>query len=82
MEASEVLTNPDKVFLKEVAFQDGDVLRPITAAFVRKVGRPRDNWAEKLIALVRPATGSLQRWLQVTSSEQLWNEAVADLLQH
>ena len=78
----QVLTNPDKDFLKDAAFQDGDVLRPSTAAYVRKVGRPRDNWAEKLIAIVRPATGTLRRWLQVTSSEQLWNETVANLLEH
>ena len=78
----QVLTKPDKVFLKEVTFQDGDVLTPTTAAVVRKVGRPKDNWVEKLIALVRPATGTLQRSLEVTSSEQLWNETVADLLQH
>ena len=78
----QVLTNPDKDFLKDVAFQDGDVLRPSTAAYVRKVGRPKDNWAEKLIAIVRPATGTLRRWLQVTSSEQLWNETVANLLEH
>ena len=56
--------------------------RPSTAAYVRKVGRPRDNWTEKLIAIVRPATGTLRRWLQVTSSEQLWNETVANLLEH
>ena len=52
----DVLTNPDKALLKKVAFH-GDTLVPETAAFVRRVGRPRQNWTEQLLGMTRDAAG-------------------------
>jgi len=73
----QILTDPAKDLLKQVAFHHGNVMTPTTPAYVRRVGRPRHNWTEQLIAMVRPHTGTLQQWLLITSSKQLWDEAVA-----
>jgi hypothetical protein len=73
----QVLTNTAKKSLKYVAFHNGDVTTPTTAAFVRRVGRPRQNWTEQLVALMRRTAPSLQQWLQITQSPQLWSDAVA-----
>ena len=43
----QVLNNPEKHYLRSVAFHR-DSLLPKTAAFVRRVGRPRDNWTEQV----------------------------------
>ena len=77
----QVITNPDKHVLKEVAFH-GELLVPTTAAFVRRVGRPRQNWTEQLVGLVKQSVGSLtlHRWTQVTSSQTEWDKAVSDML--
>ena len=43
-----VLMNPDKKGLRGVAFHDGSYA-PVTAAFVRRVGRPRQMWTDQLL---------------------------------
>ena len=47
-----VLNNPAKKVLRDAAFMP-DTRIPITAAFVRKVGRPQHNWADQLLAVSR-----------------------------
>ena len=44
----QVLNTPQKKPLREVAFHRGS-LTPETAAYVRRVGRPRQNWTEQLM---------------------------------
>ena len=46
---NEVLTCPHKAELKRVAFH-GESLVPETAAWVRRVGRPRQNWTDQMLA--------------------------------
>lgn len=71
----QVLMDPAKKVLKEVAFH-GSVLVPATAAFVRKVGRPRHNWTEQLVNAARQASGSLQHFMEATRSAERWDTLV------
>ena len=75
----QVLIDPSKQILKHVAFH-GDSLVPETEAFVRKVGRPRDNWTTQLTQIMRQAAGSLQDWLRITSSMRDWREVAARVI--
>ena len=72
----QVLTNPAKKQLKEAAFHHGDVMTPTTAAFVRRVGRPRQTWTEQVVKVAMGATTGLQQWLQVSQSKQLWDTVI------
>ena len=45
-----VLNQPEKMALRRVAFQ-GTTTRPMTDAYVRKVGRPRHNWCEQVMKM-------------------------------
>ena len=47
-----LLHNPTKQELRDAAFVTGTD-RPLTTAYVRKVGRPRHNWTEKVLELKR-----------------------------
>jgi hypothetical protein len=47
-----VLNDPSKSVLRDVAFAKKSDL-PLTAIFVRKVGRPRHNWTDQVLALSR-----------------------------
>ena len=67
----QVLTNPYKRQLREAAFHRGDAATPIVAAFVRRVGRPRQNWTEQVVKAARGATTGLQQWLEVSQSKEL-----------
>jgi len=48
----EVMTCPHKLELKRAAFH-GNGTVPETAAWVRRVGRPRQNWTEQMVAKAR-----------------------------
>ena len=48
----QVLTDPCKQVLREVAFHGGDALTPETSAYVRKIGRPKQNWTDELVSIV------------------------------
>jgi len=45
-----VLTDPNKHVLRDVAFQRGTCI-PQTNRFVRKRGRPKQNWADEMVRL-------------------------------
>ena len=54
----QVLHDPCKQVLKEVAFHRGNPALPETSAFIRKVGRPRHNWTDQLMSIMRQSAGS------------------------
>eukprot|EP00973_Karenia_brevis_P001530 207931-Karenia_brevis.AAC.1 len=59
-----VLHDPCKSKLRKVAFH-GNTLTPQTAAYVRRVGRPRHNWTEQVLQIMRaegPLPTNLQQW--------------------
>ena len=43
----QVLDNPSKTVLRDVTFQKGS-LRPLTDIYVRRVGRPKQNWTDEV----------------------------------
>ena len=47
-----VLVSPQKQVLREVAFHKGTLI-PETAYYVRRVGRPRQNWTEQVLDFAR-----------------------------
>ena len=59
----QVLNDPRKLILKEVTFH-GDTLDTETSAYVRRVGRPRQNWTDQLISIMRQAAGTYEVWMQ------------------
>ena len=44
----QVLNDPDKAILRDAAFQQGSN-RPLTDRFIRRVGRPRQNWTDQVL---------------------------------
>ena len=72
----QVITNPKKNALKETTFRGG-VADPITAAYVRRVGRPRQNWAEELIAIMKQSAGSNDCWQRALRSPKVWHDIAA-----
>ena len=75
----QVLTNPAKHFLRAVAFHGGQSLVPETSAYVRKQGRPKHNWTDQLVLMMKQAAGSLQEWQRATSSYTSWCQVMARL---
>ena len=75
----QVFVDPHKKLLRQVAFL-ADGLTPATDAYVRKVGRPKHNWADQLTNIMKQAAGSLQNWMQITTSMRRWNMVAARVL--
>ena len=50
----QVFMDPQKKLLRQVAFL-ADGLTPATDAYVRKVGRPKHNWADQLTNIMKQA---------------------------
>ena len=71
----EVVLNPAKSFLKEVTFQSNTVV-PLTDAWVRRVGRPRHEWATQLLNSMKVAAGNDEYWRRTISSLEQWKEVV------
>ena len=71
-----VLTDPRKQVLREVAFHK-DSLDSETSAFVRRVGRPRQNWTEQLIGVMKQAAGTFERWVQAAGCAIVWRDVSA-----
>jgi hypothetical protein len=69
----QVITNEKRTVLKDVTFH-GETFQSETSAFVRRVGRPRQNWTEQLLAIMKSTAGSNERWLQAVECPALWNE--------
>ena len=72
----QVITDEKKKVLKEVTFHEGS-LESETSAFVRRVGRPRQNWTEQLILIMKQAAGSNENWLRAVGCSKVWND-IAD----
>ena len=72
-----ILTDPGKKLLKDVAFYNGSHV-PVTAAFIRRVGRPRQTWTDQLLQIARQHAGDgLDTAL---ASKHSWREAVARIM--
>ena len=54
----------------------GDRLTPMTAAYLRKVERPRHAWAEQLLSKGVEVFGSRSAMEQALMNEQVWKQAV------
>ena len=72
----QVITNERKRVLKQATFHK-DSLESQTAAFVRRVGRPRQNWTEQLMTIMKQAAGSNDGWLRAVHCPKVWNEIAA-----
>ena len=73
----QVLIDPQKRALRDVAFHAGDPLTPETAAYVRRVGRPKQNWTDQLCGLMRQVASSSEDWFRITRSQKEWCKAAA-----
>ena len=71
----QVLTLPSKRVLREVAFHTEEV--PTTYAWVKRRGRPRQDWTKQLIDIAKEAAGNPEAWQQAKSSPQRWAEIVS-----
>ena len=72
-----VLFDTDKAILKEVTFC-ADSLTPLTNAWVRRVGRPRDEWTNQLLKISQRLAGSMEAWYLAATCQKLWKELVVD----
>ena len=72
-----ILIDPCKQLLRDVAFHECSHV-PVTSAFIRRVGRPRQTWTDQLLQIVRSHTGDgLDAAL---ASEHTWRETVAQIM--
>ena len=71
-----VMHDPAKKVLRNVAFH-GETETSETAAWVRRRGRPRQNWTEQLMQQMQQACGSAASWNEAVQSAQKWNEVVS-----
>ena len=69
---------PQKQVLREGAFHR-DTINSQTSMFVRRVGRPRQNWAEQLVGVMKQAAGSYERWLQAIGCARTWRDISATI---
>ena len=56
----QVLIDPHKGVLRDVAFHAGDILTSETSAYVRRVGRPKQNLTDQQCSLVRQVASSAE----------------------
>ena len=54
----------------------GESLQPMTHRFVRKVGRPRQEWAPKMLKEGLEMVGSMSDLQEVLKEEMVWHSAV------
>ena len=66
---------PEESILRQVTFQRQS-LRPLTEVFIRKVGRPRQTWAEQLLNIATQICGSRQELETIVRSPKAWNTLV------
>ena len=69
----EVLQREDRRVLRDVAFHRG-TFTPETAAYVRRLGRPRQNWTDQLLNMVQQQMDPSMDWGAVASSPSVWKE--------
>ena len=67
---------PDSDVRRRLTFCPGS-LRPATDRFVRRVGRPRNEWAPKLLQLAVQKWGTLNTVERLMHNEMIWKAEVA-----
>ena len=75
----QVITNPCKSVLKQVAFH-GSSLVAETSAYVKRIGRPRQNWTEQLIRLMKEAASTTEAWTRAVGSLNGWQEVSSRII--
>ena len=76
----EVLREPSKSVLKDVAFQPQTVA-PLTEMWVRRVGRPRQEWTTQLMNLMKRAAETHAGWNAAAASREMWMKLVESVCQ-
>ena len=71
----QVVQSPMSDPLRAATFH-GEGITPITAAFVRKRGRPRHTWTEQLLQHATRMAGNQRRLEQLMYTECFWRQAV------
>ena len=74
----QVITTEKKKPLKEVAFHK-NTLRPETSVYIRRLGRPRQNWTEQLISQMYRITRANERFSEAMQSMSNRRMAIARL---
>ena len=62
---------PDSDFSRSLTFCPGS-MRPATSRYVRRVGRPRCEWATKLLEIALAKWGSSDRVQQLAQNPLIW----------
>ena len=70
-----VLHEPHKSVLKTSAFHN-NTLTPATDVWIRRVGRPRQEWTTQLCNVMRRAAGDHVAWLAAADCQSSWNHTV------
>ena len=70
-----VARQADGTLMRDATFCPGG-LRPATDRFVRKVGRPRLEWAVEVGKLALQASGSLENLMAQIAHEDTWKDVV------
>ena len=70
-----VLQDHCKAVLREVAFH-GSTGAPLTDLWVRRVGRPRHEWATQLLNLAKHSAGSIEAVQTAAMSRESWMKLV------
>ena len=71
-----VARSPDEDIRRRLTFCSGS-LQPATDKYVRRVGRPRHEWAPKLLEIAGRTWGSQRRVQHLIENEVLWKVEVA-----
>ena len=74
----QVLRDPAKSILKEVTFFVNTSI-PLSDAWVRGIGRPRQEWTTPLLKLTQQAAGNMADWRAAALSQKLWMELVENM---
>ena len=75
----EVLMDPERSLLRKVAFHRQSLIL-ITSAWVRRVGRPKQNWTDQLVQAMQSAAGSLTEWEKIEISPEKLTRVVSSLV--
>ena len=71
-----VASQPPTAVMRKARFY-GDSFVPRTAAFVRKVGRPRHTWAEQLLNIARGLVGANMDAASALCDWNVWRQTIA-----
>jgi hypothetical protein len=68
----QILTNPKKKQLKDVTFH-GDT-RDFCFCATHSIGRPRQNWIDQLLGVMRVAAASQDKWESAARPTMVWQD--------